>query len=111
VNICVLMSLNKLNLEQKISLIRASESRLSYRDLKDTFQVSVGSVSNILKRKREYIDDYECNQNKKLSKSTLKKFKKYVDLIFEFAVIRRHSCRLVTPPLLYITEQDKKIYC
>ena len=48
------MSLNKLNLEQKISLIRASESGLSYRDLKDKFQISVGSVSNILKRKREH---------------------------------------------------------
>ena len=58
------MSRNELNLEQKISLIRASESGLSYRDLKDKLQIFVGSVSNILKRKREYIDDYECNQNK-----------------------------------------------
>ncbi|CAF2777528.1 unnamed protein product [Rotaria sp. Silwood2] len=58
-------SRNDLELEQKVNLIRESERGLSYRELKDKFHVSIGAVSNILKRKHEYIDDYQCNRNKK----------------------------------------------
>ncbi|CAF3306560.1 unnamed protein product, partial [Rotaria sp. Silwood2] len=57
-------SRNDLELEQKVNLIRESERGLSYRELKDKFHVSIGAVSNILKRKHEYIDDYQCNRNK-----------------------------------------------
>jgi len=35
--------------------------------LSDEFQISIGAVSNILKRKLEYTDDYELNKNKKLN--------------------------------------------
>jgi len=45
---------------------------MSFRQLKDKFHVSVGSISNIIKRKNEYMDDYECNKNKKMKrKSTI----------------------------------------
>jgi len=61
-----------LNLEQKINLIKDNENGMSFRQLKDKFHVSVGSISNILKRKNEYMDDYECNKNKKMKrKSTI----------------------------------------
>ena len=48
-------SRNDLDLEQKMNLIKEREHGLSHRELRDKFQVSVGAVSNILKRKNEYI--------------------------------------------------------
>jgi hypothetical protein len=59
-------SRNDLTLEQKINLIRESERDLSYRQLKEKLQVFLGSVSNTLKWKPEYVNNYECNHNKKL---------------------------------------------
>jgi hypothetical protein len=61
-------SRNDLDLQQKINLIKDNERSLSYRELKDKFHISLRAVSNILKRKREYIDDFECNRNKKLKR-------------------------------------------
>ncbi len=49
----------ELCLEEKINLIKEKENGLSYRQLSDKFQVSLGAVSNILKRKLEYADDYK----------------------------------------------------
>jgi len=57
-----------LTLEQKIDLIRENECRLSYRELRDKFHISIGSISNILKRKLEYLDDYELNKNKEVKR-------------------------------------------
>ena len=51
-----------------MNLIKEKERGLSHRELRDKFQVSVGAVSNILKRKNEYINDYETNRNKKLKR-------------------------------------------
>jgi transposase len=42
-----------LSLEQKVNLIKDNEEGMSFRQLKDKFHVSVGSISNILKRKNE----------------------------------------------------------
>lgn len=44
------------------------KKRLSHRQLKEKFQVSLGAVSNILKRKHEYTHDYEANCSKKLKR-------------------------------------------
>ena len=41
-------SWNDLELEQKINLIRESERGLSYRELKDKFQVSISAVAIFL---------------------------------------------------------------
>lgn len=49
-----------LTLEQKVNLIRKSERGSSYRYV-STSQVSLSSISNILKQKAEYVIDYECN--------------------------------------------------
>jgi transposase len=57
-----------LSLEEKIHLIKEKDRGLSHRQLSDRFQVSVGSVSNILKRKLEYTNDYETNRNKKVKR-------------------------------------------
>jgi transposase len=63
-------SRNDLDLEQKVKLIKDKENGMSVRELKDKFSVCIGSVSNILKRKNEYLDDYECNKNKKMKRKT-----------------------------------------
>ena len=49
-------SRNDLNLEQKVNLIMDQRRGSSYGELKDKFQVSLGAVSNILKRKHEYLN-------------------------------------------------------
>jgi hypothetical protein len=54
-------SRHDLTLEQKMDLIRDRERGLTHRELKDKFEGSIGSVSNILKRKLEYTNDYEIN--------------------------------------------------
>ena len=56
-------SRNDLGLEMKVSLIRDKECELSHRELKDRFQLSVGAITNILRRKHEYISDYKQGGN------------------------------------------------
>ena len=58
----------ELCLQEKINLIKEKENVLSYGQISDKFQISVGAVSNISKRKLEYTDDYELNRNKKLKR-------------------------------------------
>ena len=52
-----------LTLSEKIELIRENEENVSYRTLADKFKISIGSVSNIIKRKVEYIESYEQNES------------------------------------------------
>ena len=61
-------SRRELCLEEKMNLIKEKERGLSHRQFSDRFQISVGAVSNILKRKFEYTNDYETNRNKKLKR-------------------------------------------
>ena len=56
-----MISRNDHTSEQKVSLLKESECDLSYRELKENFQVSLGYISNSLDRKHEYINGYECN--------------------------------------------------
>ncbi len=58
-------SRNELDLGQKINLIKEKERGLSHCEIEDKFQVSLDAISNILKRKNEYINDYETNVNRK----------------------------------------------
>jgi transposase len=55
------MNRHELNLAEKVDLIKEKENGLSHRALGEKFNVSIGAVSNILKRKSEYIDDYQSN--------------------------------------------------
>ncbi len=50
------MSRHELSLVEKINLIKEKEVGLSHRELSQKFKVSVGAVSNILKRKSEYTE-------------------------------------------------------
>ena len=51
-----------LTLSEKAQLIREHEENSSYRTLADKYQISIGSVSNIVKRKAKYMECYEKNE-------------------------------------------------
>jgi hypothetical protein len=51
-------------LDEKISLIKERDNGLTYRILAENYKISVGAVTNIIKRRDEYVFDYENNQNK-----------------------------------------------
>ena len=103
------MSLRKdLDLEQKVHLIKEKERGLSYRELKDKFQVSLGAVSNILKRKHEYLDDYESNQNKKFKRKLKDELGQTINnAVYEWFVAQRSRKIPVSGPILQ--EYAKKV--
>ena len=59
VNLLIMATRHELSLEEKVNLIKEKENGLSHRVLSDKFNVSIGAVSNILKRKLEYASDYQ----------------------------------------------------
>lgn len=94
-------SRNDLTLEQKINLIKENERGSSYRELKEKFQVSLGSISNILKRKYEYINDYECNHNKKLKRKMKNDINQTInDNVYEWFVMQRSKRIPISGPVL-----------
>ncbi len=54
--ICKLTTKHTLTLSEKVQLIRENENDTSYRTLAENYKISIGSVSNIIKRKAEYIE-------------------------------------------------------
>jgi predicted DNA-binding protein YlxM (UPF0122 family) len=52
-----------LTLSEKIQLIPENEESFSYRTLADKYKISMDSVSNIIKRKAEYMKSYEQNES------------------------------------------------
>jgi predicted DNA-binding protein YlxM (UPF0122 family) len=76
---------NDLTLEQKINLIKQNEGGSSYRELCNNFKISIGAVSNVIKRKREYMSDYENNLNKKVKRKTSHDFSQSINgLVYEW---------------------------
>ena len=59
-----------LTLQEKVQLIFDNNegNGLSQRKLATKYNISLGSVSNILKRKQEYLNDYETNQNQNVKR-------------------------------------------
>ncbi|CAF1202139.1 unnamed protein product [Adineta steineri] len=57
-----------LTLHKKIELISDHNNGLSQRALSEKYGVSLGSVCNIVKRKAEYLYDYETNQNQQVKR-------------------------------------------
>ena len=53
---------NELNLADKVKLIKASECK-SVRKLAETFGLGKSTVSDILKKKKFYLKDYEESEN------------------------------------------------
>ncbi|CAF3341955.1 unnamed protein product [Rotaria sp. Silwood2] len=51
-----------LPLLKKVELIRDYDRQFSQRDLATKYKISTGAVCNILKRKQEYLNDFESNQ-------------------------------------------------
>ena len=97
----IMASRNDLNLEQKIHLIKDKENGLTHRELKDKFQISVGAVSNILKRKHEYLDDYESNQNKKLKRKQKDDLGQSINnVVYQWFVAQRAKKIPVSGPVL-----------
>ena len=101
-------SCKDLDLEQKVHLIKEKERGLSHRELKDKFQVSLGAVSNILKRKNEYLYDYESNQNKKFKRKLKDDLGQTInDAVYEWFVAQRSKKIPVSGPILQ--EYAKKV--
>ncbi|CAF3728391.1 unnamed protein product [Rotaria socialis] len=92
---------NDLTLEQKINLIKQNEGGSSYRGLCDKFKVSIGAVSNVIKRKSEYLNDYETNLNKKIKRKTCSDFSQSINqLVYEWFTAQRAKRIPVSGPLL-----------
>jgi predicted DNA-binding protein YlxM (UPF0122 family) len=51
-----------LPLLKKVELIKDYDRQFSQRDLATKYKISTGAVCDILKRKQEYLDDFESNQ-------------------------------------------------
>ena len=90
-----------LHLEQKINLIKQNERGLSYREMKENFPVSLGSISNILKRKHEYVNDYECNHYKQLKRKMKNDLNQTInDNAYELFVAERSKKIPLSGPVL-----------
>ena len=63
IHTCKMAARRDLTLAEKVELIRKNEQNVPYRKLADEYKISIGSVSNIVKRKVEYIENYEQNEN------------------------------------------------
>ena len=61
-----------LTLEEKICLIQDRENGIIYRALADKYKISLGFVTNILKRGDEYATDFEQNENKETKRKAKK---------------------------------------
>ncbi len=53
-----------ISLDEKISLTKERDNGLTYRLLIEKYNISLGVVENIIKRRDEYVFHYRNNQNK-----------------------------------------------
>jgi hypothetical protein len=60
----MLVTRHNLTLEEKISLLKDKDHDMIYRKLAEKYNISLGAAMNIMKRRDEYLFDYENNQNK-----------------------------------------------
>lgn len=92
-----------LTLEEKIQLIRDNNdgNGLSFRKLADKYRCSIGSISNILKRKQEYLSDYETNGNKDTKRKLKDDNGVQIDrLVFEWFSCQRAKNIPISGPIL-----------
>ncbi len=90
-----------LTLSGKIQLIRENEEKFSYRTLADKYKISIGSVSNIIKRKAEYMENYEQNENSTKKRILRDEFSQLFDQrVYEWFVAQRSKSIPVSGPLL-----------
>jgi hypothetical protein len=91
-----------LSLPRKIELIEyASGSKASCRDVAKKFKVSIGSVSNILKKKEHYINMWGENANKeRVKEKRASKFEEVNSAVWEWFVHVRGMGLPITGPLI-----------
>lgn len=97
-----------LTLSEKIQLIHENEQNVSYRTLADKYKISIGSVSNIIKRKAEYMENYEQNKNSNKKRNLRDEFSQQLDQqVYEWFVAQRSKNIPISGPLLQ--EQARQI--
>jgi predicted DNA-binding protein YlxM (UPF0122 family) len=90
-----------LTLSEKVELIRENEENVSYRTLADNYKISIGSVSNIIKRKAEYIENYEQNQNSAKKRNFRNELNQQLDeKVYEWFVTQRSKNIPISGPLI-----------
>lgn len=90
-----------LTLAEKIQLIRDNEDHTSYRVLADKYKISIGSVSSIIKRKAEYVEDYEQNENSNKKRNLRDECSVQLDQkVYEWFVTQRSKNIPISGPLL-----------
>ncbi|CAF3381248.1 unnamed protein product [Rotaria sp. Silwood1] len=94
-------SRHDLTLEEKIKLIKENECGSSYRELCDRFKLSIGAVSNIIKRKSEYMSDYEINYNKNVKRKSSHDFSQRInESVYEWFALQRAKKIPMSGPIL-----------
>ena len=88
-------------LGKKVELIKDSERCLSQRDLATKYKISKGAVFNILKRKHEYLNDYESNQSNGVRRKIKNDYGKRIDdETYEWFVAQRAKNLPISGPIL-----------
>ncbi|CAF3500964.1 unnamed protein product [Rotaria sp. Silwood1] len=97
-----------LTLAENVELIRKNEQNVPYRKLAGEYKISIGSVSNIVKRKVEYIENYEQNENSNKKRNLRDEFSQQLDQkVYEWFVQQRSKNIPISGPLLQ--EQARQI--
>lgn len=68
-----------LPLLKKVELIKDYDRKFSQRDLAIKYKISTGAVCNILKRKQEYLNDFESNQCHEIRRKIKNNLRKKID--------------------------------
>jgi predicted DNA-binding protein YlxM (UPF0122 family) len=90
-----------LPLGKKVELIKDSERCLSQRDLATKYKISKGAVFNILKRKHEYLNDYESNQSNGVRREIKNDYGKRIgDETYEWFLVQRAKNLPISGPIL-----------
>ena len=90
-----------LPLGKKVELIKDSERCLSQRDLATKYKISKGAVFNILKRKHEYLNDYESNQSNGVRREIKNDYGKRIsDETYVWFLARRTKKLPISGPVL-----------
>ncbi|CAF1023635.1 unnamed protein product [Rotaria sordida] len=96
-------SRHDLTLQQKIELINDNRNGngLSQRTLAAKYNISLGSVSNVLKRKAGYLNDYETNQNQNVKRKLIDvNSQKLNEKVYEWFVQQRSKNIPISGPIL-----------
>lgn len=96
------MKRNVLSLEDRVKLIKCSHAK-SCRKLAEEFQIGKTQVSDILKRKQEFLEAYEKNVNgnrKRLKLSSDNDFVKIDDAVWQFFVKARSFGAPISGPII-----------